>query len=149
MCHVWLSVAPMERLHPQDCAEIYRLGITEDGIYTIQPDLEGPAKCDMETVGGGWTVIQNRQDGLVDFNRTWQEYREGFGNPQGEHWLGNAALHALTSAGQHQLRIELEDWYQQKRQMSYRNPGWSIEQHVCKKGSLYTGAARMAMLLLC
>ncbi|KAF7208625.1 fibroleukin [Nothobranchius furzeri] len=118
------TVAPMERLHPQDCAEIYRLGITEDGIYTIQPDLEGPAleaKCDMETVGGGWTVIQNRQDGLVDFNRTWQEYREGFGNPQGEHWLGNAALHALTSAGQHQLRIELEDWYQQKRQATYNN----------------------------
>ncbi|KAM4581829.1 fibroleukin isoform 2-T2 [Fundulus diaphanus] len=79
------------------------------------------AKCDMETVGGGWTVIQNRQDGSVDFNRTWQEYREGFGSLQGEHWLGNAALHALTSTGQHQLRIELEDWYQQKRHATYSN----------------------------
>lgn len=79
------------------------------------------AKCDMETAGGGWTVIQTRQDGSLDFNGTWQEYREGFGNPKGEHWLGNAALHALTATGQHQLRIELEDWHQQKRQATYNN----------------------------
>ncbi|MEQ2239760.1 hypothetical protein ILYODFUR_007825 [Ilyodon furcidens] len=118
------TAAPRVRVHPQDCAEIYRLGIKETGIYTIQPDLHGPtleAKCDMETAGGGWTLIQNRQDGSVDFNKTWQEYREGFGSLQGEHWLGNAALHALTSTGQHQLRIELEDWYQQKRQATYSN----------------------------
>ncbi|CAJ1051034.1 fibroleukin [Xyrichtys novacula] len=118
------TVAPMERLHPQDCAEIYKLGIKENGIYTIQPDLHRPAleaKCDMETAGGGWTVVQNRQDGSLDFNRTWQEYREGFGSPQGELWLGNAALHALTSSGQHQVRIELEDWHQQKRHATYNN----------------------------
>lgn len=66
-------------------------------------------------------MIQNRQDGSVDFNRTWQEYRDGFGSLQGEHWLGNLALHALTSTSQHQLRIELEDWHQQKRQATYNN----------------------------
>lgn len=37
------SVAPLERLHPRDCAEIYKLGIKENGIYTIQPDLHRPA----------------------------------------------------------------------------------------------------------
>ncbi|KAM4588759.1 fibroleukin [Odontesthes bonariensis] len=126
------TVAPMERLHPQDCAEIYRLGIKENGIYTIQPDLNGPtleAKCDMETAGGGWTVIQIRMDGSVDFNRTWQEYRDGFGNLQGEHWLGNAVLHALTSTGLHQLRIELEDWHHQKRQATYNNFKVASEAH--------------------
>ncbi|XP_026162543.1 fibroleukin isoform X2 [Mastacembelus armatus] len=118
------TVAPLERLHPQDCAEIYRLGIKENGIYTIHPDLGRPAleaKCDMETAGGGWTVIQTRQDGSLDFNRTWLEYREGFGSPQGEHWLGNAVLYSLTSTGQHQLRIELEDWYHQRRHATYNN----------------------------
>ncbi|XP_071772632.2 fibrinogen-like protein 1 [Centroberyx gerrardi] len=118
------TVAPLARLHPQDCAEIYRLGIKENGIYTIQPDLHRPAveaKCDMEMAGGGWTVFQNRRDGSLDFNRTWQEYREGFGSPQGEHWLGNAALHALTSTGQHQLRIELEDWHHQRRHATYNS----------------------------
>uniref|UniRef100_A0A3P8UV78 Si:ch211-157b11.8 n=1 Tax=Cynoglossus semilaevis TaxID=244447 RepID=A0A3P8UV78_CYNSE len=122
-------VSVIGELHPQDCAEIYKLGIKDSGIYTIQPDLlhntkvfvMTQAKCDMETAGGGWTVVQNRHDGSLNFNRTWQEYREGFGSPQGEHWLGNAALHALTSTGQHQLRIELEDWHHQRRHATYNN----------------------------
>ncbi|XP_046880890.1 fibrinogen-like protein 1 [Hypomesus transpacificus] len=116
------TVAPSARQFPQDCAEIYRVGIKENGIYTIQPDPQRPAleaSCDMETAGGGWTVFQTRRDGLLDFNRTWQEYQEGFGSPQGEHWLGNAALHGLTSSGQYQLRIQLEDWHQQRRHATY------------------------------
>lgn len=40
---VWVPVSPLERLHPQDCAEIYKIGIKENGIYTIQPDLHRPA----------------------------------------------------------------------------------------------------------
>ncbi|CAB1315092.1 unnamed protein product [Coregonus sp. 'balchen'] len=81
--------------------------------------LMAAAECDMETAGGGWTMFQRRRDGSVDFNRTWQEYREGFGSPQGEHWLGNAELHALTNTGQHLLHIQLEDWHKQKRQATY------------------------------
>ncbi|CAL1608048.1 unnamed protein product [Knipowitschia caucasica] len=118
------TVPPLERLHPKDCSEIFRLGIKENGIYTIQPDRTGPAfeaKCDMEAAGGGWTVVQARHDGSLDFNRTWHEYREGFGGPSGEMWLGNAALSALTATGQHQLRIELEDWHHQKRHATYSN----------------------------
>lgn len=36
------TAPPSERLHPQDCAEIYKLGIKDSGIYTIQPDLHRP-----------------------------------------------------------------------------------------------------------
>lgn len=111
---------------PPPCSPSFRdvyaiCGSAKSRLCNIKVFVMAQAKCDMETAGGGWTVIQNRHDGSLNFNRTWQEYREGFGSPQGEHWLGNAALHALTSSGQHQLRIELEDWHQQRRQATYNN----------------------------
>jgi len=32
------------------------------------------AYCDMEIDGGGWTVIQKRFNGIVDFHQTWKNY---------------------------------------------------------------------------
>ena len=67
----------------------------------------------METDGGGWTVIQRRTgDPFVDFFRNWDEYKEGFGDLQYDHWLGNKYLHVMSLTGQclgaNDLRIELE-----------------------------------------
>ncbi|XP_026116492.1 fibroleukin [Carassius auratus] len=118
------AVPPSAGLYPQDCHEIYQLGIKENGIYTIQPDPKRPALeavCDMVSAGGGWTVFQRRFDGQTDFNRTWQEYRDGFGSLQREHWLGNAVLYALTASGHHMLRITLQDWHDQTRHANYNN----------------------------
>ncbi|KAI4887651.1 hypothetical protein NFI96_014118 [Prochilodus magdalenae] len=66
--------------------------------------------CDMETSGGGWTVFQRRINGSIDFQRGWKEYKMGFGDPGGEHWLGNEAVHLITSQAQYSLRVELRDW---------------------------------------
>lgn len=63
---------------------------------------------------GGWLLAQQRESGALGFNRTWAEYRDGFGsvdaNGNGEFWLGNQNLHLLTSQVESMLRVELEDW---------------------------------------
>ena len=45
-----------------------------------------------------WTVIQRRSDGRESFARGWEDYRTGFGDPAGEHWLGNDHIASLTSS---------------------------------------------------
>ena len=45
-----------------------------------------------------------------NFNRTWDEYKHGFGDHYKEFWLGNDQIHQLSKAGDMKLRVELEDW---------------------------------------
>ena len=40
-------------------------------------------------------MFQRRQDGKVNFNRKWTEYRDGFGDLNGEFWLGNDHIHDI------------------------------------------------------
>ncbi|XP_045885473.1 angiopoietin-1 isoform X3 [Micropterus dolomieu] len=97
----------------RDCAEAYKAGHSVSGLYHIYiSNRTEPVQvyCDMETSGGGWTVFQRRFNGSVDFQRSWREYKMGFGDVLGEHWLGNEALYLLTAQGQYSLRVELRDW---------------------------------------
>ena len=64
--------------------------------------------CDQTTAGGGWTVIQKRLDGSVDFYRGWDDYKRGFGNLNGEFWLGLNKIHRLTKQ-RNRLRVDLEE----------------------------------------
>ena len=90
-------------------------GHTNSGTYTLHPiNASSPLDvyCDMETDGGGWTVLLKRQDGSVDFYLNWTDYKNGFGNLEGEHWLGLDNIHLLThqSSDPPQLRVDLADW---------------------------------------
>ncbi|XP_066297793.1 receptor-type tyrosine-protein phosphatase F-like isoform X2 [Branchiostoma lanceolatum] len=73
----------------------------------------------MDTDGGGWTVIQRRQDGSVPFDKTWTEYEQGFGNPSEECWLGLENIHSLTTQKQNELYVYLEDWEMNSRFARY------------------------------
>ena len=67
-------------------------------------------------------VFQRRQDGSVDFFRTWEEYKEGFGSVTGEFWLGNDKLHSLLSnTKQNELRVDLGDFEGNKAYAKYSN----------------------------
>ncbi|XP_022340181.2 ficolin-1-like [Crassostrea virginica] len=75
--------------------------------------------CDMTTDGGGWTVIQRRMDGSGDFDRKWKSYKEGFGNVHGEYWLGNEAMHLLTTKTSQELRVDMEKFTGEKAYAKY------------------------------
>ena len=91
---------------------MYKSGARSSGIYSINPDGPGAFDvfCDQTTAGGGWTVFQKRLNGSVDFYLGWTEYEHGFGNLNGEFWLGLDKIHRLTSSGNYKLRVDLEDF---------------------------------------
>uniref|UniRef100_A0A3Q4HUF8 Fibrinogen C-terminal domain-containing protein n=1 Tax=Neolamprologus brichardi TaxID=32507 RepID=A0A3Q4HUF8_NEOBR len=113
-----------------DCSEVFEDGNVASGLYVIRPDGAAMALsvyCDMNH-GGGWTVFQRRRDGKESFDRSWVEYKHGFGDlfsPAGEFWLGNEPLHHLTSQGasvwNYDLRINMEDFEGNERYAEYKS----------------------------
>merc|ERR1719309_1253541 len=59
---------------------------------------------------GGWMVLQRRFDGSVDFDRTFNEYSEGFGDLSGEYWLGLNTMSQLTKTRSWTVRFDVEDF---------------------------------------
>ncbi|XP_076084687.1 fibrinogen C domain-containing protein 1-A-like isoform X3 [Mytilus galloprovincialis] len=104
----------------KDCSELQKY-ISHSDVYPIYPDTsEVKVYCDMTTDGGGWTIIQRRLDGSVNFQRNWKDYENGFGNVDGEYWLGNKHIHSLTSSGKYELRIDLMDLSHKKKYAVYK-----------------------------
>ena len=116
---------------------------TTNGKYTIRPDGATAVEvfCDMETEGGGWTVVQRRIDPSVNFNRNWGDYKKGFGNLQSNFWLGNDKIHLLTTSLKVSLRVNLRAFDGSKAHALYKqfSVGDENSQYVLRVSSYIGG----------
>uniref|UniRef100_A0A182JCM7 Fibrinogen C-terminal domain-containing protein n=1 Tax=Anopheles atroparvus TaxID=41427 RepID=A0A182JCM7_ANOAO len=100
-----------QRLHPKSCRDTLK---RESGVYWIQPEwpFYEPmlVYCDQDYEYGGWTVIQRRIDGTVNFDRDLRDYIKGFGNIDEEFWLGLENIYQLAKSEPHELLIWLKDF---------------------------------------
>ncbi|XP_055924307.1 techylectin-5A-like [Argiope bruennichi] len=128
-CDVTKNLTKVVLLHkkPADCLEILENGESKSGEYTIWPrhrifnGNQLTVYCDMETDGGGWTVIQRRGNfsETIDFYRNWTEYKYGFGNISEEFWIGNDNIFALTNQGNNIVRFDMENVTNEYRFATY------------------------------
>ena len=91
--------------------DAYKQGMKQNGEIYIHSKSESSIRvyCDMLIDGGGWIVLQRRNDNSTSFYRGWEEYKLGFGSLDGNFWLGLKAMHQLTSRKKAVLRIDLVD----------------------------------------
>ncbi|PIK38970.1 fibrinogen-like protein A [Apostichopus japonicus] len=97
----------------KDCRDVQSQCSTSNssGVYIIKPEgFEEPFEvyCNNDVSPGGWTVIQRRGSGAVNFNRSWSQYEDGFGFLSTEFWLGNEKLSHLTNQADYELRVDIE-----------------------------------------
>ncbi|XP_043241916.1 ficolin-2-like [Amphibalanus amphitrite] len=92
-----------------DCAAIRKLGETWSGYRQVQAaGSRVSVICDMDTDGGGWTMIHRRGEGKnTTYDKTEEDFRAGFGYTMGEHWLGLDSIAMLVKREEHHLRVDL------------------------------------------
>ncbi len=67
------------------------------------------ARCGMKSDNGGWMVFRRDSSAgspRVDFDRTWKDYENGFGELETEFWYGLKEMHCLTQK-EVEMRIDL------------------------------------------
>uniref|UniRef100_A0A0M3IXI5 Fibrinogen C-terminal domain-containing protein n=1 Tax=Ascaris lumbricoides TaxID=6252 RepID=A0A0M3IXI5_ASCLU len=94
--------------NPGDCADLQRLyKSSRSGVFTAYDwKCANPAlckfsvHCDMEIFGGGWTIILQRMNMSVNFDRDMADYENGFAIDNANFWIGIDRLHRLTNRPQ-------------------------------------------------
>lgn len=127
-------------IQPRHCSDILHAGQRTSGVYTIFHKGAGPSGqsvyCDMDVDGGGWTVIQQRGqfgNNVYYFYRNWTEYADGFGEPAKEYWIGNHALHAITSEEDEMtLRVVLTNTTEDQQYVDYESFKVANEENLFK-----------------
>ena len=84
------------------------MGFAVSGVYSMYLGGSTPFDAFCNMTDGGWTVFQKRVDNSVDFYRGWKDYVAGFGDLEGNMWLGLDRLHVLTSQSDTKLRVYMD-----------------------------------------
>ena len=100
----------LQSMSINNCCDL-RAFTTHSGVYKLKRATFGciDVYCDMNTSNGGWIVIQrNKKDSLVNFNRNWTDYEEGFGDLHTEFWYGLENIHFLTKNRKWEMRVDYQ-----------------------------------------
>nr|XP_039274054.1 ficolin-1-like [Styela clava] len=103
-----LEVGKVDFLFPSSCDQ----NGTDEKIYPWRNEgnfRPATVNCELYSVNeDGWITIQRRQDGSIRFHdRNWESYARGFGDKNGEFWLGLRTIHQLTTSRNYKLRIDM------------------------------------------
>ncbi|VDK75336.1 unnamed protein product [Litomosoides sigmodontis] len=92
-----------------DCADLqrrYHFTIAS-GMFTLhdwncaKPEMcPFIARCEMNLFGGGWTIIMQRFNTSLSFDKGMLEYENGFDLDESNFWIGLKRMHHLTSRPQ-------------------------------------------------
>lgn len=106
------------KTHPTLC--LPETNLTTEHLVKISYSQAIGVVCDAEHAGPGWIVIQRRIDS-TRFDRSFDDYEQGFGDPNGSFFIGLKKLYQLTSLAQHELYIYLESIDKTSRFAKYSN----------------------------
>lgn len=76
--HLILHVLAFQTGPFKDCLQALEEGHANSGMYLVKPENTNKLMqvwCDQRHDPGGWTVIQRRMDGSVNFFRNWETYK--------------------------------------------------------------------------
>lgn len=91
------------RMTAKSCASIDTPGVHNISLYHFE------VLCNSDIAGAGWTIIQQRIRGGVDFQRDWVTFKNGFGDFwDGDFFIGLEKIHKLTNKQPHELYIHMQ-----------------------------------------
>ena len=109
------------------CEDWLEIGYPGNEAYYI---FHNRRKARVKCLASGWTMIQRREDGSTNFTQNWEGYKQGFGDPSGEYWLGNEMLHQLTKDSP--MDIYLRAWSFDGKYIGVKYWGFWIEDEANK-----------------